>query len=113
MDGVGDAETERALRFGIGHFTVAKFAVEAEVNVQVAVFSEVIEEVFAECFDGPEFVFVEEERALREAAVWSVNADYGSGEAGVLEAGIAVDFVSFRQDHRLAGEKRCLWVSQC
>ncbi len=106
VGGVGNADAQCAFGFGIGHFAVTKFAVEAEVNVQLAVFAEVVEEVLAEAFDGAEFMFVDQLSALRKAAVGCVDADYGSGEVFVLEVGIAVDFVSFGQVDRLAGDKR-------
>ncbi len=41
----------------------------SSVNVQQAVFAEVVEEVLAEVFDGAEFMFVEEECALCKAAI--------------------------------------------
>ncbi len=73
--------------------------------MQLAVFPEVVEEMLAKAFDGAEFAFVQEQSALCKAAVGSVDPDYGSGEVGVLEVGIAVDFVSFGQDQRLAAAK--------
>ena len=90
----GDAQPQCAFGFGKRHLAVAKFSVEAEVDMKMAVFAEVVKEMLAVDIDGSKFSTVELLRSIDEAPVRSVDCDYASREDGGVTLRIAVQFIS-------------------